>query len=300
MTDLQLGLLAIGAVAVVGVFAFNQLQERRARRDAERAFSSRHADVLLQEGSPSREAASLSGKVLAQPPGAMPDERVDYVVVLRSAVGVPSGAVLEAWRAIEARFGQRALLAGSGGSGWRRLAAGDLGSSTALHASLQLVSRAGVVSDAELIEFRTETETLATRLGASVSAPEMRPALDAARELDRMCADADVQVALHVVGTNAEAPDLSGMPYQVSPREGGGITFTLDVARTVDPVKAFEAMARAARQLAGEAGKVVDDNGNALDDRALASIGAQLEAVRARLAERGIEPGSPLALRLFS
>ena len=34
--------------------------------------------------------------------------------------------------------------------------------------------------------------------------------------------------------------------------------------------------------------------------RALASIGAQLEAVRQTLAARGIETGSPLALRLFS
>jgi len=62
----------------------------------------------------------------------------------------------------------------------------------------------------------------------------------------------------------------------------------------------LEAMARAGRQLAGASGRVVDDNGSPLDDRALVAIGAQLEAVRATLAGRGIEPGSPLALRLFS
>jgi hypothetical protein len=37
-----------------------------------------------------------------------------------------------------------------------------------------------------------------------------------------------------------------------------------------------------------------------LDERALAGIGAQLETVRAALAERGIEPGGPAAQRLFS
>jgi hypothetical protein len=229
----------------------------------------------------------------------MPDERIDYIMMLRTAVGIPSGAVLEPWRPIEARFGRRAMLAGSDGSGWRRIAQGDLGSATALRAALQLVSRAGVVSDAELIEFRAEVETLATRIGASVSAPEMRAALDAARELDRACADADIQVALHVVGVAPLAEDFAGKPFQAAAREDG-MTLTLDVARTLEPGRSFEAMARAGRQLAGSAGRVVDDNGNALDERALAGIGAQLEAVRVALAERGIEPGSPLALRLFS
>ena len=66
-------------------------------------------------------------------------------------------------------------------------------------------------------------------------------------------------------------------------------------------VIAYEAMARAGMQLAqAGGGRIVDDNGTALDERALATIGAQLDAVREMLAARGIEPGSPLALRLFS
>jgi len=222
------------------------------------------------------------------------------VMLLRSPVGVPAGAVLEAWHAVEQRFGRRALLAGSDGTGWRRLAPGELASPNALRASLQLVTRAGVVSDAELIEFRTEVENLAARLGAAITAPEMRAALEAARELDRTCADADIQVALHVVGApGAGEADFSHQAFQATPREDG-VTLTLDVARTTDPGRAFEAMARAGRQLAGASGRVVDDNGSPLDDRALVAIGAQLEAVRATLAGRGIEPGSPLALRLFS
>ncbi len=298
MTDLQLGLLVIGIAAVVGIVAFNRLQERKARRDAERAFGSRHADALLGEAAPSRPEAPPRGEAPPMPQ-ALPDERVDYIIVLRTPVGIPSGAVLESWRAIEQRFGRRALLAGSDGSGWRRISQGDFGSSTALRASLQMVSRAGVVSDAELIEFRSDVETLATRIGATASAPEMRAALDAARELDRACADADIQVALHVVGAAPPGEDFSGKPFQIAPREDGA-TLTLDVARTLEPGRSFEAMARAGRQMAGDSGRLVDDNGNPLDDRALASIGAQLDAVRAMLAERGIEPGSPLALRLFS
>ena len=80
-----------------------------------------------------------------------------------------------------------------------------------------------------------------------------------------------------------------------------GVSLTLDVPRTAEPARAFEAMARAARQLAAASGgRVVDDNGAELDERALAATSAEVDAVRARLAASGIEPGSELALRLFS
>ncbi len=296
MTDLQLGLLVIGAAAVIGVLVYNRLQERSAQRAAERAFGSRHADSLLDEAPRRREPILARAP---QRPEAMPDAQVDYVIDLQLAQPAAAASLLEGWSAIEQRFGGRVLLAGSDGTAWRRLAAGDGVGCTALRAALQLVSRAGVVSDAELLEFRSAVETLGAKLGASLSAPEMRHALEAARELDRICADADVQVALHVIGEGLEI-DFDGQPFQVVRREDG-LTLTLDVPRTPDLGRSFEAMARTGRSLAGAPGaRLVDDRGNLLDDRALAQIGAQLEAVRQALAGRGIETGSPLALRLFS
>src|SRR5580765_2233076 len=236
----------------------------------------------------------------------MPDERIDYVMVLRMPAGISAAAALEPWRALEQRFGKRALLAGSEGSGWRRILPGDYGSCNALRAALQMVSRSGVVSDAELIEFRSEVETLATRIGASVSAPEMREALEAARALDQRCADADVQVALHVVGeldagaVSRELAAITEAPYHMTTRPDG-LTLVLDVPRVPDISRSYEAMTRMAVHL-GHAlgGRVVDDRGNLLDERALAAIGAELEPMRRQLAEAGVEPGSPLALRLFS
>ena len=60
-------------------------------------------------------------------------------------------------------------------------------------------------------------------------------------------------------------------------------------------------MARLAHQLSSAlGGSMVDDNGNALDERAVAAIAQQLDAVCARLEAQGIAPGSPAALRLFS
>jgi ZipA, C-terminal FtsZ-binding domain len=303
MTDLTLGLAVLGVLAVAGVLVYNYVQERSVSKRAARSFTGRQPDALLDEAGERREPTL--GRAQAPKPAprpqndSLPDERVDYVMLLRIATGMPSAAVLKAWSPIESRFGARSLIAGSGGSGWRRLAPGDFGSCTALRAALQMVSRAGVVSDGELLEFRSAVETLAGRIGAAVSAPEMRAALDAARELDEACAEADIQVALHVIGARLGAEKLAERPFQITPREDG-ITLTLDLARTPDPARSYEAMARTGRELASAGGRLVDDRGQALDERSLAAIGAELEAVRRTLADRGIEPGSPLALRLFS
>jgi hypothetical protein len=286
MTDLQLGLLVIGGLAVAAVLLYNRWQERGARREAERAFGSRHADVLLDERREPKLEPRRSSHAPPAALGASPSKGVDYVIEL--TLRGPA-AVQEAWAPVKQRFARRAMLAVDGQQ---------------VQAALQLVSRSGVVSDAEVIEFRSLVETMAARLGAVVQAPEMRPALDAARELDRICADTDIQVALHVVGigsTPAALGDLStGQAFQAQAREDG-VTLTLDVARTPEPARGYQAMARAGRSLAqARGGRVVDDAGRELDERALATIGAQLDVVRQRLAGCGIEPGSPLALRVFS
>ncbi|HKX38047.1 MAG TPA: cell division protein ZipA C-terminal FtsZ-binding domain-containing protein [Burkholderiales bacterium] len=278
MSELVLGLLVLGGALFAGVIVYNSLQERSARRAAQRAFAAHFADPLAAEPVLEKPAKSLE---------AQPDPRVDYVIELDLERPAAPAVVLEGWAPIQSRFARRAMLT-----------EGETASK--LSAALQLVSRAGVVSEAELLEFRAAVETLGTTLGATLAAPEMRPALEAARELDRACSDSDIQVALHVVGTGGMAADLGEQPFQVVRREDG-VTLVLDVAVTPDLERSYEAMVRAGRSLADAHGaRLVDDRGNALDERALASIGAQLEAVRQTLAGHGIETGSPLALRLFS
>jgi FtsZ-interacting cell division protein ZipA len=75
----------------------------------------------------------------------------------------------------------------------------------------------------------------------------------------------------------------------------------MDVPRAPETQRSFESMARLSLHLASVlGGAVVDDNGNALDERALGAIAAQLEAVRSRLEAAGFAPGSPAARRLFA
>lgn len=49
MTELQMGLIGLGAVAVVGVVAYNKWQEMRQRKQAERAMKADHPDVLFDQ-----------------------------------------------------------------------------------------------------------------------------------------------------------------------------------------------------------------------------------------------------------
>lgn len=308
MSDLQIGLLAVGALVVVGVLAYNGWQERQARRAAERAFGTARADVLMAEGvarkEPSFEPAQRRESTLERP--SLPDERLDYIVELAPRQPVPATEVARQWAQFEHRFAGRALLAASPDRhAWQPLAAG--GSCAAIRAALQLASRSGPVGEAELIEFRGAVDTLAAGIGASVQAPEIKLALESARELDALCAEADIQVVLHVVPQpgSAFAQRVADQgpedPFAVSQREDGAYSLSLDVPKTPEVRRGYDAMVVRARDLsAALGGMIVDDNGRALDERALSGIGAQLDAVRAALAERGIEPGGPAALRLFN
>lgn len=49
MTELQMGLIGLGAAAVIGVLAYNKWQEYRHRKLAEKLLNVRHSDVLLDE-----------------------------------------------------------------------------------------------------------------------------------------------------------------------------------------------------------------------------------------------------------
>lgn len=328
MSELQIGLLAIGGLVIVGVVAYNRIQERGAKRGAERAFRSGHADVLLDAPAPDREPAAQPTRATNRPASALqsarPDAAIDYIVEFSSTQPAAQSVVQEQWAAIERRHARRALIAaGADGKSWR--------------AGLQLVSRDGAVGEADLIEFRSAVETLAASIGATVSAPGMRAAVDAARALDEFCAQTDIQVVVHVqggpfVGTKIRAAAEAGgltleadgrfalrndeqrLLYTLAARDGekftrgalreatpDALTLALDVTRTPDTRRSFESMARLAHQLAAVlGGRIVDDKGNALDERAVAAIAQQLDAVRARLEARGLSPGGAAALRLFS
>src|SRR3954462_14804713 len=113
MTDLQIGLLVIGAAAVAGVLVYNRVQERAIRRQAEQAFGSQHPDVLL--GAPperSEPAERREPTFGAEPQGAAKTSapaapRIDYVVEVR---GTSAVAMRPQGPGLQRRFTRRAVL----------------------------------------------------------------------------------------------------------------------------------------------------------------------------------------------
>src|SRR4029079_8949630 len=341
MSELQLGLLAVGVVLVVGVFAYNWRQERAARRTPQESVRGVRRDPPqepeLARNPPPRVGAAPPQKPVHSAPRAsaqdvaLPDPRVDYVVEISFAEVFSAAELIQHGRANEHRYASRVILACKGGdAGWRRLSMDDADPIDALRGGLPLVTRDGAVTDAELIEFRAAVETLAAATRGSVNAPEIRPAAEAARALDQFCEESDIQVVVHVIAEGGST--LSGAQIRSSAQasglvaeEGGrlawrsaaaqllyalgpldppnpaAVSLTLDVPRVPGFPREFESMARFAGRLAAElGGSVVDDNRNALDERAIRAIGAQLDTVRSGFEAKGIAAGSASALRLFS
>lgn len=82
MNELQLGLIALGAAAVAGVFAYNKWQERRHRRLAEQVLQRGHEDVLLGgAGDERREPpAAVSPSLPERDADGVPDVRIEPVL----------------------------------------------------------------------------------------------------------------------------------------------------------------------------------------------------------------------------
>ena len=211
---------------------------------------------------------------------------------------------------------------------------------TSVRVALQLVNRTGPVNDEQLRAFGGVVRQIASEMAAIAELPEFAPALEQAVSLDAFCADVDVLVGINVIantgqvfhGTKIRAlAEAAGLHLQASgvfhchDEQGGtlfsvdnqepepflidsmrnmtspGITFLLDVPRVANGIRVFDRMVAMSRHFADSLdGMLADDNRALLNDSGLDRIRAQLRAIYASMEQRGIEAGSPLALRLFS
>ncbi len=391
MSDLQLGLLVIGALVVAGVIAYNKWQELRLRRKAQAEFGSRHQDVLMDggklAGASSREAPSdreglrepgsehharaidhtlvdpttledepadhtpapEAAQVVSSQPAPVSvaggsrvlEDAVDYIVSIECATATSGADILDQaemlahealrrpihWEAFDAAHGERETP--SPHKRYRRVRAG-----------MQLVSRAGPATAEDLDAFGQALQEITLALGVEIDLPDAEDAARRATELDRFCADVDVQVGLNVVAAEGETfagtkiralAESAGMQYGKDGRfhrltDGGaelfglanlepmpfhaetmrtlatqGVTILLDVPRAPPAAATFRAYLEFARQAEHSlGGALVDDNRKPINQAALDSIAMQLEAIHKTMSAHGITPGGPLALRLFS
>lgn len=228
---------------------------------------------------------------------------------------------------------------GSGGA-WVQIAEDSGMRYRHLKIALQLADRQGIATRVDLENFVDTITAVAVGIGAAADLPDIAQSLTQAKDLDDLCADVDIAVGINVVahagqlfqGTTiralAEADGLKLLADGLFHSEGApgttqftldnqdtepffpetikalttsGVTFLLDVPRANGGIAAFDRMVAVARQFAKSLdGTLVDDNRQLLSDTGLDATRRALLAVYATMDERGIAPGGPVALRLFS
>jgi FtsZ-interacting cell division protein ZipA len=206
--------------------------------------------------------------------------------------------------------------------------------------SLQLADRAGQVSKEALNRFQHAVDSIGHKLGAQVEWQGNSDPFHYAGELDQFCLDVDKMVGFHLIqsasgpftGTKfrglAEAGGLvlredgafhyesehgqrlfsvinqDNTPFSTEMLRTAvvrGITFQLDIPRVKNCAEVFNHMVLVARQMENSlSGQLVDDNQRALGEAQIEKIRQQLKMIHATMVARGIVPGSPIALRLFS
>lgn len=360
MSELQIGLLGLGALVVVGVLVFNKWQERAARRDGDRHFGSGHEDVLLgaMRGEAGVEAQRMEPALVPQaadaeaaqrieptwtepeaeaaapgqsaqrkpelPHGAPPrlDDRIDFVAELFTAEPLLGSLLLmemeklDRTRTIEAdAFYEEA-------GTWEALDRDAV--YERMRIGIQVSDRSGPLRADELAAFQRGINDLAARLQMQVQWPGEQNPLTRAAELDGFCAGVDVTIGVNVIAAapfadtklrglaeaNGFTRDADGVFRRrddeghvlLSLRQAAptAVSLSLDVPRVARDAAALGLMTHCAKRLAaGLDGKLVDDNGKALDDAALTAIQASLATVYGRMEAAGMAAGSPLARRLF-
>lgn len=425
MSELQMGLLALGGVAVLGVFAYNKWQERQHRKVAERVFQQPGEDVLLERAAapcpapdaqamlarqepvlgpcepeaedwprhtleqseriepvqpaapiepapPEKEAEAPAAPATAaapQSPAAAPalstqaapvatsgsaaaidhplpttllSPSVDAIAILELVERVPAAQVLASQREALARLKKPLLWVGFNETRgeWEAFGPDSGESYRRLRVGLQLADRQGPLSGGDFSLFAAAMQRLGDELMAVLDLPASQPILDQARQLDRFCAEVDMQIGVNLIsrgtafaGTKIRAlAESAGMvlgadgvyvryddaglplfslqnfeaagfaPDTLKSMSTHGLVFLLDVPRVPKGQQVYTQMVELARRFAETLnGVLVDDHRKPLAEPQLQHIRQEyVVKPQAAMEARGIPAGGALALRLFA
>jgi hypothetical protein len=220
MTDLQMSLIAIGGTIVVGVISYNKWQEHKAKKSVEQAFSSEHADVLMQtavapaaDGAASArhepgfsDVSAQNASKLNSDDGAATGEQekelsVDALIDCNISLvfdGVVQGEkILPVLQSLQ-HIGYKSVhfIGRRQEETWEEIKPGCVYS--ALQAGVQLASRSNALNELEYSELVMRLREVADTLGAELDVPDMPDVIQAARELHRFIVDHDAQLGINV------------------------------------------------------------------------------------------------------
>ena len=365
MSELQLYLLAGGAVFVAAVWAYNVWQEKKARGKAEEAFGERPGDALFEPASkaPSGAMERREPTLGEMPRSAGLDEtippmrhgqpvgdleaplglasqissRIDTVAVILADDPVMSEQ-LEPLRALADSHDTPVQVEGIVDEQWTPVETAPDRSWRELRVGLQLASRRGAVSEEEIERFNQAIADFASGVGAVSQREAPVAAAQRARDLDRFCADADIEVAINVVGqygATLAVPRVKALALEHGLSETGsgelvsfasdgtpefvirrfddsvgkppgtphhtGLTFALDLPHVANPAQVFADMVSIASSMAEKlGGELVDDNRRPLTESGLATLRRTVDQVAHDMEAHGVPAGSALAHRLFN
>ncbi|HUO45124.1 MAG TPA: cell division protein ZipA C-terminal FtsZ-binding domain-containing protein [Burkholderiales bacterium] len=207
MSELQTGLLGVGAVVIAGVYLFNLWQVREFRLKAERASAREHDAAVSARAAAERvepQLRSAEARPPAPPRHAI-DPVIDYVVEVTLLEPGDGAEPHEEVLALAAAVRKPALVAGriDGGS-WRDAGIGSGAEFSHLRFALQMINRAGCIDQDQLAAFRDMVIRWAARVGAEAAYGDVAGAHGMAVELDRFCTEVDVAISVNVVSMNGQ------------------------------------------------------------------------------------------------
>lgn len=211
MSELQIGLLAIGIVVVAGVYGYGFWQQRQYRNKFGGTFSEQRDDVLYRPRSAetdeqiAEEVAALEDKEVQQ---ALADDEIcgllgaetDYVVTITLNSPLGSDVLAPLW-ALRFDFGKSVNACGLNtlSGHWERLIPESHPAYSAFKIALQLVDRSGPVTEVRLTTFHDVLRDVAGQVQADIVLPPVAEALAQAQELDDFCAGVDQMIGLNIL-----------------------------------------------------------------------------------------------------
>ena len=207
-----------------------------------------------------------------------------------------------------------------------------------LACSLQLADRGGPVAKNLLNKFQYAIEDAGLTLNAHVEWQGNGDAMQRAIELDQFCIEVDQMVSAHIAQGDAPihgtkfkglaeangmtlnedgkfyfaandvvlftAIDTNNIPFTAESLRNNvlkSITLQIEIPKVNNCEQVFNQMIAIAQKMAASLNaNLVDDNQKLLGDLQIEKIRQQLKVIHATMVARGIMPGSPASMRLFS
>lgn len=240
MTELEQSLIAIGGAIVVGVFVYNKWQEYRAKKSVERAFSSDHDDVLMeQKRAPAEEGAgrqepsfgeephlgemvdteenphlaaqepAAAGEHAASGAPAQPvqpplpvDDMIDCLIPIGLAGKVRGERVMQAAQSLR-HIGNKPVhfIGLREDEVWEAIHPGSI--YLALHVGIQLANRTSMLNEIEFSEVIGRLRQFGDEIDADAEVPDMTAVMKSARALHQFVNQFDAKLSVNIQSNGA-------------------------------------------------------------------------------------------------